>query len=283
MYTYAWYHWLTFFYIYCFFGWVFESVYVSCKEKRFVNRGFLRLPMLPLYGTGAIMLLWLCLPFKELPWIEYFVGALGATVLEYGTGYVMELLFKVRYWDYSDKKYNLNGYICLSSTIAWGFLTIFMTDVIHRPIEHLVLTLPPMAESAFLGCVSAAFCYDTYYSTREALNFARVLASITKLRAELNELQVQLALLKAETTQNVANFRDTFRENINNVSGSISGPLENRRNALSEALAEKRTALQNHMTFHRPGILRRNPGAASRTFASALKDLRASWEAHKPG
>lgn len=46
MYTYAWYHWLTFFYVYCFFGWIFESTYVSLKQRHFVNRGFLRLPML---------------------------------------------------------------------------------------------------------------------------------------------------------------------------------------------------------------------------------------------
>lgn len=57
MYTYAWYHWLTFFYVYCFFGWIFESTYVSLKQRHFVNRGFLRLPMLPLYGTGAVMML----------------------------------------------------------------------------------------------------------------------------------------------------------------------------------------------------------------------------------
>ena len=57
MYTYQWHQWLAFFYIYCFFGWIFESSYVSLKEGHFVNRGFLRLPMLPLYGTGAVMML----------------------------------------------------------------------------------------------------------------------------------------------------------------------------------------------------------------------------------
>ena len=66
MYTYAWYHWLTFFYIYCFCGWVFESTYVSLKQHHFVNRGFLRLPMLPLYGTGAVMMLWVSLPVKTI-------------------------------------------------------------------------------------------------------------------------------------------------------------------------------------------------------------------------
>ena len=65
MYTYAWYHWLTFFYVYCFFGWIFESTYVSLKQRHFVNRGFLRLPMLPLYGTGAVMMLWVSLPVRN--------------------------------------------------------------------------------------------------------------------------------------------------------------------------------------------------------------------------
>ena len=58
MYTYTWYQWLAFFYVYCFLGWIFESTYVSLKQKRLVNRGFLRLPMLPLYGSGAVMMLW---------------------------------------------------------------------------------------------------------------------------------------------------------------------------------------------------------------------------------
>lgn len=62
MYTYTWYQWLAFFYVYCFLGWIFESTYVSLKQKRLVNRGFLRLPMLPLYGSGAVMMLWVSLP-----------------------------------------------------------------------------------------------------------------------------------------------------------------------------------------------------------------------------
>ena len=118
MYTYAWYHWITFFYLYCFFGWIFESTYVSFKQHHFVNRGFLRLPMLPLYGSGAILLLWVSLPYQDNLILVYIAGFIAATALEYVTGAVMERLFKVRYWDYSDKKFNINGYICLGSSIA---------------------------------------------------------------------------------------------------------------------------------------------------------------------
>ena len=82
MYTYTWYQWLTFFYLYCFFGWIFESTYVSLKQKRFVNRGFLRLPMLPLYGSGAVMMLWVSLPFQDSLILTYISGVIGAFFYE---------------------------------------------------------------------------------------------------------------------------------------------------------------------------------------------------------
>ena len=115
MYTYTWYQWLAFFYVYCFLGWIFESTYVSLKQKRLVNRGFLRLPMLPLYGSGAVMMLWVSLPVRDSLPLVYISGFIAATALEYVTGAVMERLFKVRYWDYSSQPFQLHGYICLSS------------------------------------------------------------------------------------------------------------------------------------------------------------------------
>ena len=82
MYSYHFREWLSFFYFYCIFGWCFESTYVSFKERHLMNRGFLKGPWLPLYGSGAILVLWLTLPFQETPVLVYVVGALGATVLE---------------------------------------------------------------------------------------------------------------------------------------------------------------------------------------------------------
>ena len=79
-----------------------------------------RLPMLPLYGSGAVMMLWVSLPFQDSLILTYISGVIGATALEYVTGYVMERLFKIRYWDYSNQPFNVHGYICLSSSIAWG-------------------------------------------------------------------------------------------------------------------------------------------------------------------
>ncbi|MFR6590551.1 MAG: putative ABC transporter permease, partial [Gallintestinimicrobium sp.] len=121
-------------------------------EKRFVNRGFIRGPFLPLYGTGALMMLIVSMPFQDNLILTYVAGCVGATVLEYITGVLMETLFKVRYWDYSHKKFNFQGQICLESSLAWGFLTILMTRMIQKPIEAFALWLPSSVLTDDDGC-----------------------------------------------------------------------------------------------------------------------------------
>ena len=223
MYTYTWYQWLLIFYTYCFFGWIFESTYVSCKTRRFVNRGFLRLPLLPLYGTGAVMMLWVSLPVKDNLFLVYLAGVIAATILEYITGWGMEKLFKMKYWDYSSQRFNVKGYICLSSSIAWGFLTIFLTEVVHRPIEHYVLGLPVMVNIIFVLLTSLLFAADTAESVKTALDLAKVLDAMTDMRAELDDIQVQMALLKAETSERVAEAREEAAARLNRMkSGAAS-------------------------------------------------------------
>jgi len=297
MYTYAWYHWITFFFIYCFCGWIFESTYVSLKKKRYVNRGFLRLPMLPLYGSGAVMMLWVSLPVQDNLALVYVFGVIGATVLEYVTGYGMEQLFKVRYWDYSNQKFNINGYICLSSSLAWGFLTILMTQVLHKPVERFVLALSPALEFSFIGIVGALFLTDTIQSTREALSLARALEAITKIRGELDELQLQIALLKAETAQVVDELKATQRLKVSRYKNAkLQQATAFKDRAIKRlpvrleipvltkqlhSLSEKQQQLASHLNFYRRGILRGNPGATSRHFAAALKELKEAAEHYK--
>ena len=294
MYTYAWYHWLTFFYIYCFFGWIFESTYVSLKKHHFVNRGFLRLPMLPLYGTGAVMMLWVSLPVKNNLFLVYCSGVVAATLLEYVTGYVMERLFKVRYWDYSNQKFNIHGYICLTSSIAWGFLTILMTEVIHKPIEHLVLNLPPVLEWCLLGAVSGCFVMDTIQSTKEALGLAKALDSVAKLRADLEAMQVQLALLKAETMQNVENAKeellDAVAENVENSRQLAAARKEMLATAAEihrEAIAARKEEFVEAVEAHKEAVAARKEELAEamelhkETVAARKEELAASFDAKK--
>lgn len=200
MYSYTWYQWLTFFYFYCFCGWVFESTYVSILQRHPVNRGFLRLPLLPLYGSGAIMMLLVSVPFQDSLVLTYLSGVIGATVLEYVTGAVMEQLFKVRYWDYSNKKCNIHGYVCLEAPLCWGLLTILMTHAVHRPVARIVLSIPALPNILFVSVLTIVFIYDTVICTKEALALGKSLEAMQRFRQELENLQVQTALLKMEAS-----------------------------------------------------------------------------------
>ena len=250
MYEYSWYQWLTFFFIYCFFGWIFESTYVSLKKRQFLNRGFLRLPLLPLYGTGAVMMLWVSLPVKDNLFLVYVSGVVAATVLEYVTGWGMERLFKMKYWDYSNQRFNVKGYICLSSSIAWGFLTILLTEVIHRPIERYVLGLPLMVNLVCVIVVSLLFAADTAESVKAALDLAKVLDAMTNMRAELDDIQVQMALLKAETVQRMEEAREEASQKL----GQVRSEAASRTSALKEGAAERLNVIVEN-TVERMGDL----------------------------
>ena len=171
-YSYSAAQWLLVFYLYCVLGWCFESTVVSVEQRRWVNRGFLRGPMLPIYGFGAVILLHVSLPLQGHPVWSYLACMTAATVFEYIVGVVMEKLFKVKYWDYSKQRFQFQGYICLRSSLCWGFLGLILTGVIHPPINALAVGLP------FIGLIiidvlfSAAFVSDVVVSVRSALDLA---------------------------------------------------------------------------------------------------------------
>ena len=218
MYSYTWLQWLLFFYLYCFFGWVWESCYVSAKKHHWVNRGFLHLPLLPIYGSGAIVVLFVSLPIRDNPVLVYFAGAAAATVLELVVGLAMEQLFKVKYWDYSNQKFNYKGVICLSSTLFWGVLSVFLMEVAQKPIERAVLSLSTPLLASIVSVISAAFIYDTVISTKAALDLAKVLTSIEQAKKamaeELRNMEEKAAAYMDETKENLEVRMNEARENF---------------------------------------------------------------------
>ena len=131
--------WVIFFFIYCFIGWIWECSYVSIRTKKLTNRGFMRGPVLPIYGFGATFGNILMQPFAGSYMAVYLVGAVVATIFEYLVGVMMIKVLGDLWWDYNDKPYNFKGIICLESSIAWGFYAIgvvkFLNGFILRTID----------------------------------------------------------------------------------------------------------------------------------------------------
>lgn len=200
--------WVLFFFFYCLCGWVWESCYVSIRQRRWVNRGFLHGPLLPIYGSGAIMILLFTLPVRNYPVLLYLSGAAAATLLEYATGAAMERLFKVRYWDYSNQKFNMNGYICLSSSIAWGFFSILLVNLVHPPIARLLLSIPAAFAEPLALVLVAAFTVDTVRSVQAALDLRAMLEKLTEENEELRRLARRVEIVSAFAEEDLQKFRD---------------------------------------------------------------------------
>ena len=295
MYHYTAIQWLFFFYFYCFFGWVFESTYVSIKSRHFVNRGFMRGPFLPIYGSGAIMMLVVSMPFQDNLILTYLAGCVGATLLELVTGMTMEALFKVRYWDYSNQKFNYKGHICLSSTIAWGFLTIFMTQFLHKGVEKLVLSIPYNVLTILTVVLSVYIVADFTLSFKAAMDLRDVLIGLDKARAEMEKIQKRLDVLiavanderetrKLEREERADEWMENLEERFSKVREHLTtNPgafMDNGKDELAELrskyLVEKEHRLQfdRLRDFYQRSLIKGNPGMYSRKFNEALEELK---------
>ena len=114
-------HYFLLYFMYCVFGYILECIYCSIVDKKIVlNRGFLLGPYLPIYGCGAIAIIFLLERYLDDPFALFVMGALVATVLEYLASYIMEKIFKARWWDYSEQKFNINGRVCLLNSVLFG-------------------------------------------------------------------------------------------------------------------------------------------------------------------
>ena len=223
-YNYTLVDWLLFFYIYCFIGWCIESTFVSVKQKKFVNRGFMRGPFLPLYGSGAVLMLYVSIPVRNHLLMTFLAGCIAATVLEYITGVAMEALFKVRYWDYSDQSFNFQGHICLSSSIAWGFLTIALVKFIHGPVENLVLSLNDSLASIAATVLTVIIAADLALSFKAALDIRNMLEKMTKAKEELLKIQTRLDAIIA-FSDTAFSDRETPKESFTQTARTQLGEL----------------------------------------------------------
>lgn len=299
MYDYTNIQWLFFFYFYCFFGWCFESTYVSIRQKKPINRGFMRGPFLPLYGSGAIMMLVVSMPVSDHLFLVYVAGCIGATVLEYVTGVVMEAIFKVRYWDYSRHRFQFQGHICLSSTIAWGGLTILMTEVIHKPVEKFVFAIPSEYLSMATILLTAVIVTDFTLSFKAALDLRDVLIRMEKGKEEMyhimKRLDVIIALiddaketkkveLEGRTDEIMLKIEEYFEQLMSKISlkkpdyiGSLREELIDIRTKFS-IHKEERVRWKSVKDLYRRSLILGNPTMYSTRFKEMLEELKRAAE-----
>ena len=131
-------HYFLLFFIYSVLGWITETTYASIKQKKLVDRGFLIGPYCPIYGFGAIIGILYLTQYKNNILTVFILAAIIACITEYITSYIMEKIFKARWWDYSNEKFNINGRICGKNAMLFGICGIAVIYIIQPTINFLI-------------------------------------------------------------------------------------------------------------------------------------------------
>ena len=251
--------------IYSVLGWCGEMIYCSAGQRKLCEkRGFLNGPLCPIYGHGALVVL-LCLDGGcENPLLTFLLGAVLTSAVEYVTSFAMEKLFHMRWWDYSQFRFHLNGRICLLNSALFGLASVFLCHAANPLVTAWLTGLFAVGVGTPLALLLlAVYLADIVLSVRSAIQIGSRLA---KLHAIYDELSQRLEALKAEAAQSV----HTHLEPIAERADDLASRLENAR---AEA-QQKLRALCDRQDFFERRLLRAFPSLRSVSHADALKKLK---------
>lgn len=126
------------FLIYSFVGWAIEVVVTFNKDKKFVNRGFLLGPYCPIYGFSSIIMILYLSRYRSSFVTVFLLAVVVCSIMEYLVSYIMEKLFKARWWDYSNRKFNINGRVCLENSIWFGLLGALLIYIVNPFLSNVI-------------------------------------------------------------------------------------------------------------------------------------------------
>lgn len=189
---------LTYFLIYSFLGWIMESIVRTICEKKLINTGFLYGPVCPIYGIGAIIMLIFLDNFQNKPVLLFFISIIILTIWEYIVGVMLEKIFKTKYWDYSDQKFNFQGRICLVNSICWGVLGVLFVKYIHPLVLSLVSKVDTYLLYYIIGILLIVIIVDIIISVIRVKSMKSTLEKIEQLNKEIKEKLKELKVIKRE-------------------------------------------------------------------------------------
>lgn len=183
------------FIMYSFIGWLVEVIGSLIEKKKFVNRGFLIGPYCPIYGIGSITMILLLSRYTNDIVTLFIMCILLFSILEYSTSYIMEKLFKARWWDYSQKKFNINGRICLETMIPFGLVGVFVMYIINPMFLKALNSLPNTILTLFTIVIGILFITDICVSVNVITNLKSTAKKIKQDSTEEITTKVKEVLL----------------------------------------------------------------------------------------
>lgn len=215
-------------------GWIMEVVGQLIEFKKFVNRGFLIGPYCPIYGCGAIAITIVLKKYLEDPIALFLFALVICSILEYSTSFIMEKLFKARWWDYSNKKFNINGRICLETMIPFGLLGMTISYITNPFFFGIYEAINPLALNIITATLFVVFLTDIIISSKVISNVKVEGLKFAKDSTEEMTRKVKEALLNKDwftrrlinAYPNLKDIQVKVKENIKKAKEEIEHNIE---------------------------------------------------------
>lgn len=162
------------FIFYSFIGWIIEIINELITEKRYVNRGFLIGPYCPIYGCGVILMILLLNRYLNDPVVLFIMAVIICSILEYFTSYIMEKIFKARWWDYTERKFNINGRICLETMVPFGIGGLIIMYFVNPFITGVLNMIPTVLLKLISIILFVVFLVDNLISFKIIFKFRNI-------------------------------------------------------------------------------------------------------------
>ena len=243
------------FFIFSILGYISEVIYCSIPQHRFVNRGFLYGPYLPIYGSGAMIVLVLLEPFRSNPVLIFIFGLVLTSMLEYFTSWALEKLFSVKLWDYSKHRVNINGRVCMLNSTLFGIMGLVLVYVVYPPLSDFIARIPRIIQHYTAYLIVIAMSIDATLSVMKMNAFKRGLERIRATRKDIESRVIALegegkaelarelrARLEASVSRSVEEFRERSKHIMlaNPTITARSKELQSDIEILSEWVRERR-------------------------------------------
>lgn len=242
------------FIVWSFIGWAIEVCAHALKMGEYSNRGFLSMPICPIYGFGVLIITILLHPFMDIPILMFICSSFICTAFELFVGVTMKMIFHNVWWDYSDEHFNFKGYICLKTSILWGMGCLIVEYCAEPQIEWLVDSIPTTAGTVFIGVMGVLIIIDCSNSVAAVYKLNLRLKEISEISEKMYNSSQKLGKALADTAltavdkgseaaaaiyakrmegeEKAAELRNDIKENITDMKDETVEKLRARYDAL---------------------------------------------------
>ena len=261
------------FFIYSFVGWVIEVIYYGITEGKFINRGFLAGPLCPVYGLGFYAAIWFFEPFKDNFLILFFGMATACTIVELIAGLILYHAFHMRWWDYSDYKLNIGGYICLRFFIYWGIAASLGMYVLHPAVKWIIAHINYPIRIGILIFFTVILVIDLVTTIITIIGFKKKFAAMEKVVSGTKAVSDKIGSQIYGAVDTIVTVSEPTRNHYEQYRKLIAENRQQEKELAAQHRAEEK-AFANQFTEVEKESLRRAKAQASNAVGSLVHSFK---------